>query len=254
MMRALFFLVVLSGCGASAPPIRPPADTSARLYFDGKLQRVPLLHARVGGRETLAILDSGAEAHLAAGWLVDQLALRTEASAATTIDPSGRTTPLRALADAAFELEGLGAWQDDELMVAELPEVFRQIGIGLILSPQRLVDAGVALVIDFPARTLWREPEARALERLGDDGRRLPEPKACVGARSCSSSTRPSRGSRSGSPSTPAPTRRCSPPHRRWRASSCAATARRPSRRGARAARWSCGARRRSTSTPASST
>lgn len=82
-----------------------------------------------------------------------------------------------------FELDGLGTWPRERLIVVDVPEAFARLGVGLIISPQALVAAGGALVMDFPSLSMWQEPEARALARLGDDARRLPEPGRCSGDR-----------------------------------------------------------------------
>jgi hypothetical protein len=181
-MRILALALSLAGCAAATPAPDVLGPAPARLLADRKGLRLPLVRVRLHGKETLAIVDSGADAHVLASWLVAALPIATHASTNETLDPSGRSRPVRE-AELPFEIDGLGNWPHERVIVVDLPEAFRLLSIGLIISPQRLAGEGGALVMDFPSFTLWQEPEERALARLGEDGRRLPEPRRCNGVR-----------------------------------------------------------------------
>jgi len=125
------------------------------------------------------VIDSGAEGHVIAGWLARKLELALLATDHTTEGVAGRQGQLKAVEHPALEVDGLGALPRRAAMVIDLPEVFEKLGIGLVLSPQYLIDEGEALVIDLGSRKVWKELEATAFEGTGRPGKLLPEASTC---------------------------------------------------------------------------
>jgi hypothetical protein len=160
----------LFACAHGAAQV-PREQVGGRVPFEFQIRNVPVpfpvARALVAGVPTLAVLDTGSETHVVAGWFASKLNLPVASSNADVHDPTGRPLSLRELANPQLALEGFGPLPAHAAMVIDLPGFFEKGGIGLIVSPQLLAAKGEAVVIDIPGRGLWREPEATAMSRAG---------------------------------------------------------------------------------------
>jgi hypothetical protein len=133
---------------AGEAPSRLPSRTKIEL---AQTRHVPLVHATVAGRPTLLLLDTGSFDHLLEGWF--GRALQDTASgtrSAALVDHANRRVPVERYSEASFAVDG---WEPlpsiRPLVTNDLTPAPRKLGIGGILSPQRLVRGNV-IVIDFP--------------------------------------------------------------------------------------------------------
>lgn len=138
-----------SGCGRPPPFEVTVAVELLRLPLlftagDGAAVHAPMIHASVGGIDTLLVLDTGSEVHLLTKELSDVIGLQlvegeegTDHSGATMPSWSAGEVPMRA-ADLDLPLR--------DVVVIPAPGPFPTRGIGGILSPQHLhPDARVVL-------------------------------------------------------------------------------------------------------------
>jgi hypothetical protein len=192
-----FVLIVFALMGAcahtpaSAPPIaRPVPRVSLRFEIDNKPFPFAVVDAKVLGEPTLALLDTGAGNHAVAGWLARKVASRNlgssegtrfgvQSTGRTTSDPAGHVVEVREVAEPELEIVGFGKLPSQPAMVIDLPEAFERVGVGLIVSPQFLIENDESLVLDLPKREMWRE--ASFTKETVGPGRRFPEPKLCAG-------------------------------------------------------------------------
>jgi len=189
-------LAILSGCAsrgttprqpqAAAVEARPPAPESrtapkrareqpprrATIHFEelaGKPFPYPLVRARVRGVQTWLILDTGASHTVLDVWLLEQLGVRLVASDQAGEGHSGeKVATMRAL-QPRLELEGWGPVPGEDLLAVRLPRLFRNLGLGGVISPQSLAEAGMAVVVDLPASSLTLVSDEEAA-RGGADG------------------------------------------------------------------------------------
>jgi hypothetical protein len=103
---------------------------------DGVPKHAPLVAGRVGGIETLLVLDTGSEVHLLAKELVDEIGLAVE-EGEEGVDHSGSTMPSWSVEDVGLELGGAALTLADVVAIPA-PKPFPPAGIGGILSPQHL--------------------------------------------------------------------------------------------------------------------
>jgi hypothetical protein len=176
---------ILSACAAAHLPVAaPPGQPQARLLFevDGQPLRIGVVHAKVGGVSTLAMIDSGAGRHVMSSTLAKRLGLPIVDSEDTTHDAAGRVLTFGVVPDASIEIDGLGVLPEQPPVVLDLPVQFDEMGVGLILSPQRAVDDGRALSIDYRSGELMVvADEAPQQEGLAARDR-WPEPSRCAGS------------------------------------------------------------------------
>ena len=113
--------------------------TRVRITFeaaDGDTQHAPLVAGRIGGLDTLFVLDTGSEVHLLTKELVDRLGLSV-ADGEEGIDHSGATMPSWTVEGVGLQLGGLDVTLRDVVAIPA-PKPFPGWGIGGILSPQHL--------------------------------------------------------------------------------------------------------------------
>ena len=113
---------------------------------DGDTQHAPLVAGRLGGLDTLFVLDTGSEVHLFTKELVDRLGLSV-ADGEEGIDHSGATMPSWTVEDVALQL-GEHELTLRNVVAIPAPKPFPGWGIGGILSPQNL-QPGAWTIIDL---------------------------------------------------------------------------------------------------------
>jgi hypothetical protein len=162
----------------AAPGARTPIERVDRSRL------VPVVHATIADHPTLLLVDTGAYDHILHGWFVHVL---QEGEAATkseaVVDHAARSVSVERWSSLSFAIDG---WSP---LAPIKPAVLgdenlgpRAIGIGGILSPQRLATAGRAVALDFPANEMAEVSEAAATARLGAHGSFLGVATSCDGA------------------------------------------------------------------------
>ena len=153
-MRRHAFLLLLSIICAAANGVDDPKPRAVlRAPF---LPGLPLaaVKVRVGNEETIAVLDTGAEAHTVGRWLARKLALRTSRSAQKTHDAAGRAQRVDLLEHPHLSVPGIGELIDRPAMVTDEPEPMEHLGVGCFLSPQALATDQLTVILDFPQHEL----------------------------------------------------------------------------------------------------
>ena len=174
-----------------APPLPPPsaepriAARSAPIEFE-RLP-LPLVRVTVAGFPTTMVLDTGATRTVVADWLAREASVSTRLSETLVADHTGRRMPVLEAVDPRLvmgqwgpALEGGGPG----VLVAQLPDALRNLGIGGLLPPQLLGRPGEAIVVDLAERRLHAMSGAEAAQRFGARGRALAAPGA---VRACGS-------------------------------------------------------------------
>jgi predicted aspartyl protease len=181
-MHRAFIVAPLLGVLASACLVRQarhdatPTSSRAELRFeerDGRRFPLALVHVDVRGRPISMIVDTGATDHVLARWVARAQAVHSVPSAPFT-GGAGGAVPAERATDLAMRVEGFAKTIDSPVFVLDLPPVFEQLGIGGILSPQRLAAAGQAVSIDFEEGALTVGPSEALRAWLGRQGTPLP--------------------------------------------------------------------------------
>jgi len=158
-----------------APPPRAAeelalAGTRGRTPIEriGASRRVPLVHATIAGRPAMLLLDTGAFDHILEGWFAHELAdAEASGKSANIIDHANRKVPVDAWSPVLLALDGWGpVGTIRPLATRDQTPGPRALGIGGLLSPQRLAGTGSPVVIDFVAAEMTREDEPLAAARL----------------------------------------------------------------------------------------
>ncbi len=198
-MRSLvvgaFFQVLLLGCGSGGAPkvahpvasidlavARPALDipTLAHRKVDlgfelaGQPFPSPLLYATIGGRSTWLVVDTGTSYHALSEWLATDLALPLS-STNTGRDHLGRDIRVSIIDRATIATPLWGMLVDEPLLVADVPEPFRQLNLGGFLSPQFLAhDDGERVLLDLARAEMQVVSKSDAAAHLATRGGRFP--------------------------------------------------------------------------------
>lgn len=136
-----------------------------------------MIEVLIEGKRTRAIVDTGAEvtvvSHLIARGMSEKPSQNVKGK-----DSANKAVAMRNLAPFSVTLVGLGDVGLQNAVSSELPAVFSELGVGMILSPQALASADRLVVIDFPNATFGltqeRRPKPAGVELsicdYGDDG------------------------------------------------------------------------------------
>ena len=154
---------------ASGAPAAGLTETAGRTAIElaGHDCRLPLVHAKIAGRPTLMLVDSGAYDHVLEGWFAHELQ-DAEASGkqALIVDHANRTMAVERWSAVSFALDGWSPLAPIRpVTTGDLTPGPRALGVGGILSPQRLA-TGSAVVLDFPAGEMIALDDASATSRL----------------------------------------------------------------------------------------
>lgn len=132
---------------------------------DGRDFSYALVSVQIRGEQTWMLLDTGSTHHVLARWFADSLGL--EARAATGRPGKGHMgepVEVELAEPEVLQIEGWEAQTVKSLLVINLPQVFTDLKIGGILSPQRLIEGQSALILDLPAAEMRAAPSALAVD------------------------------------------------------------------------------------------
>jgi hypothetical protein len=146
---------------------KPPPLRAARLEIDtshGGFR--PFVRARIAGQSMRLLVDTGTFKSVLPESFARAQHLRTGSTGLQRwmLDGNGRLTVAPTLPDVPVQFDGEAAGGTMEFLMnpSGMP--------GALLSPQELLPAGSAMVIDLPREELRYEPEEAALKRLGEGG------------------------------------------------------------------------------------
>jgi hypothetical protein len=190
----LAFVLVLAACGgasgkpgvaqnASATPA--PNDTRELRHVDlefainNKPFPLPIVHGTVAGVATLFLVDTGANAHILAGWLARKAQLTTRAFGDTGVDHAGRSIETRRATHPQVHIDNWGDLPDEPMLVTDIPEAVARLGIGGFVSPQQLASDDVSVVLDFQKGEMHQIRRGDTLDAPGN-ALALDPPRACL--------------------------------------------------------------------------
>lgn len=178
-----------------------PATTSAdkkltrraTLRYDirGRPFPLPTVSGTIAGSPVSMLVDTGTNSHVVAGWLARKLALPARRLGDIGSDHVGKPIATDRIDDLEMTIDGWGPLSTTTVLATEVPDAFERLGIGALISPQRLDEEGDAVLLDLAKgelRSAWWE-EARA--ELAAAGSTLVPPDQ---ARACEENDGPVRG------------------------------------------------------------
>lgn len=186
-MRALAAVIAVAlAAAACARPERPPhAELAAATPPPGARKMrltyptgptgawsLPLVRGRVNGEEVWMLVDTGANYHVVAGWLVKKAGLKTRSVGAAGTDHAGRAIQTYRVDNARIDAEGWGPVAHGSVLGTDVPSVFERARIGVFLSPGQLAGDGDGIVVDLLHDEVREErfaDAARALAKTGVD-------------------------------------------------------------------------------------
>ena len=171
---------------ASATPVAGGPNEVKELHhvdlemaINNKPFPLPIVHGTVAGVPTLFLVDTGANAHILAGWIARKAQLTTRAFGDTGVDHAGHTIETRRAPHPQVHIDNWGDLPDEPMLVTDIPEAVARLGIGGFLSPQQLTSDDVSLVIDFQKSEMRQVRHGDALDAPGS-ALALDAPRACV--------------------------------------------------------------------------
>ncbi|CAN5255402.1 hypothetical protein BH09MYX1_BH09MYX1_52700 [soil metagenome] len=150
-----------------------PGDTTAIRKVDieftiqGRPFPLPLVKASVAGTPTLALIDTGANSTVIAGWLARKTNLTLQRFGDTGTDHTGRSIEMRRALHPQVAIDGWGSLPDEPLLVTDVPDAVTKLGIGVFISPQKLALVGEAIILDFPHKEMRAVKKGTSLGTLG---------------------------------------------------------------------------------------
>lgn len=183
-------LAVATGAAKASPPTGGRRVT-LRYELHGKSFPLPLVHGTVAGAPTWMLVDTGANSNVIAAWLARQVGLPLKKLGDLGADHAGRTIATYRVDHAAVTIDEWGALADIPLLATEVPTMLEELGIGMFVSPQRLVEGdGGSVVLDFPVGEMRAAHYDEAVHKLGRHGTSL----APNGGRVCEDDATPIQG------------------------------------------------------------
>ncbi|MDB4940587.1 MAG: hypothetical protein JWP97_121 [Labilithrix sp.] len=214
-MRLLTTLLIamLVGCAgrpaASPPRPAPPrtasrgeapaakAHTSARhatLRYqlqNGRSFPLPLVSGTVAGHPVLMLVDTGANSHVIAGWLARKLGLPMKKLGDLGTDHVGKSIATFRVERPELAIDEWGPLATGPVLATEVPEIIEKLGIGVFISPQRLVEEGDSVVLDLQKGELRSAVWSEAHYELSATGLPLVMPEQ---GRACEDTESPIKG------------------------------------------------------------
>jgi hypothetical protein len=122
---------------------------------------VPLVRGTIAGHSTTLIVDTGAHIPFVSSWLAREAGLAL-GQPIVGRDSGGRATPMRETDHASLVIEDFGAVADGPVAVGDLPDAFRRVGVGALVSPQALATPNEVVILDLVAGRMRVVPRAEA--------------------------------------------------------------------------------------------
>jgi hypothetical protein len=169
---------------ASATPAGPNEVKELRhvdleMAINNKPFPLPIVHGTVAGVATLFLVDTGANAHILAGWIARKAQLTTRAFGDTGVDHAGRSIETRRAPHPQVHIDNWGDLADEPMLVTDIPEAVARLGIGGFISPQQLSSDDVSVVIDFQKGEMRQIHRGEALDSPGN-ALALDAPRTCL--------------------------------------------------------------------------
>jgi predicted aspartyl protease len=163
-----FFCILLTcgACAGSATPPQPLPQPHTRLAAAvpapaprprativyeaaGQPSPLPLVKGTLGGKPILLLVDTGADSHFIAGHVARKYGIKTKKLREVSTDHVGRTVQTALIEKPALALDEWGDLGLEAVLTIEMPHFIEALGIGGVVSPQRLVAEAGAIVLDL---------------------------------------------------------------------------------------------------------
>lgn len=197
MALTVSFVVACGGAsdkGAASSADGPPAvmdqhmplDTATLLVFEPRTQGTrpfpfAIVNGAIGGKPTKLLVDTGASVHAIDATLAREAGLVIEAAPAVGTQPDGKSVSMQRTKDPKLTLVGWGDTPARSTAILDLPPALRERGIGGLVSPQQLVTAEKAVVIDFDGGWMKARVTSTAWLVVKSNGQVMGEPtRACA--------------------------------------------------------------------------
>jgi len=154
-------LATATGANDDAPRTYSPRLAKLKYEIRGRPFPLPLVTGTVAGQPVLMLVDTGANSHVIAGWLARKLGLGMKKLGDVGTDHVGKSIATFRVEKPDLAIDEWGALVPTPVLATDVPDVIEKLGIGVFISPQRLVEEGDAVVLDLvkgelrPA--LWEE-------------------------------------------------------------------------------------------------
>lgn len=141
---------------AAAPrdPLAGPRRISIGYSLRGRNFPLPIAKVTVGGVQTLALIDTGANSHIVTGWLAKKAKLKTVSMGDVGVDHVGHSLETRRAPHPHIVIDGWGELVDTETLVTDVPDAITNLGIGMFVSAQQLATHDTPIILDLQEREL----------------------------------------------------------------------------------------------------
>ena len=155
--------------GDAAHPVSP-RRAKLRYEIHGRPFPLPLVTGTIAGQPVLMLVDTGANSHVIAGWLARKLGLPMKKLGDVGTDHVGKTIATFRIEKPELAIDEWGALASMPVLATDVPEVIEKLGIGVFISPQRLVEEGDSVVLDLAKgelRAAWWDEARYELSAVG---------------------------------------------------------------------------------------
>lgn len=160
-----------TGEPAEDPP--PPKGRHATIEYTmhGKSFPLPIVKGTIAGQPVRMMLDTGANSHILAGWFVRKANLTSKKLGGGGTDHAGTAIETFRVEKPEIAIDDWGKLTTASVVATEIPKAIEKLGIAAFLSPQALVTANDAVVLDLAKGELraapWDEAKAELAQREG---------------------------------------------------------------------------------------
>lgn len=179
-----------SGSAEDSPRMSAPRKAKLRYEIHGRPFPLPLVTGTIAGQPVLMLVDTGANSHVIAGWLARKLGLGMKKLGDVGTDHVGKTIATFRVEKPDLAIDDWGPLTPTPVLATDVPEVIEKLGIGVFISPQRLVEDGDSVVLDLAKgelRPAWWDEAHYELSAMG-------VPLVLTEARACEESEGPIKG------------------------------------------------------------
>jgi hypothetical protein len=158
--------------GPDGEGARPASPRRAKLRYEihGRPFPLPLVTGTIAGQPVLMLVDTGANSHVIAGWLARKLGLPMKKLGDVGTDHVGKTIATFRIEKPDLAIDEWGPLAPMPVLATDVPEVIEKLGIGVFISPQRLVEEGDSVLLDLAKgelRAAWWDEAHYELSALG---------------------------------------------------------------------------------------
>jgi hypothetical protein len=158
--------------GPDGDGARPASPRRAKLRYEihGRPFPLPLVTGTIAGQPVLMLVDTGANSHVIAGWLARKLGLPMKKLGDVGTDHVGKTIATFRIEKPDLAIDEWGTLTPMPVLATDVPEVIEKLGIGVFISPQRLIEEGDSVLLDLAKgelRAAWWDEARYELSALG---------------------------------------------------------------------------------------